>query len=254
MDYFQEEDYNTPFLGSNLFDFLVSSYSRFASESNSEIEFFAPQGWNVELKKYQNILNEFDEDYCVFFLTDVFSVPISDFTKEDYQFLIQNPNKVFSHSSGTKIGYVNKNVDFSKVLDSDDLTGFRNLIRLSSANFLSANQALVNNFSSSVFTPGNYGNPVVLSSTENIHNSRIMGPSFIGEDVKISNSVIYPGSIIMGNCSIVNSEVFESFICESSIKNSVIKNSISALGFIDEVHLENSVIPSGSVLNNVRKR
>lgn len=252
MDYFHEEDFNIPFLGSNLFDFLKSSYTRFANLLGFDICFYSSSYWSDDIPVYTNILEELGEDYCLFVLTDAFSLPIFDFTKDDYHFLAQNPNKVFSHETGIKIGYINKNVDFNKI--HNDLTGFKNIVKMSQGNFLSLNQTLVNNFTSKTVIPGNYGNPVILSSQDKIHDSRILGPSFIGEDVKIVKSVIYPGSIVMGNCTIINSEIFESFICESSITDSSIKNSISALSFIDAMNLENSIIPSGSVLNNGRKR
>ena len=254
IDYFQEEGHNIPFLGSNLFDFTSFSIKRFADLNNQTLQIFTPPEWESEFESWSgNFLDYFGEDHSIFIFTDVFSVPLSDFTKEDYHFLIQNPDKIFHHESGMKIGYINKNTDLSRVY-KDELQGFNSILRIEPSNFLKVNQSLISNFSSGQSYPGNYGNPVILTGGENIHNSRILGPSFIGEDVKIYNSIIYPGTVVTGNCIISNSEVFESFICESSIRNSVVKNTLTAMANIDEVDLQDSIIPRGSVLNNVRKR
>lgn len=253
LDYFQESDFNTPFLGSNLFDFVSSSYQRFAELNNVELEIYVPESWGLDFPSYGNFLDEFSDSHDIFIFTDVFNVPIADFLKEDYHFLIQNQDKVFSHESGLKLGFINNKTNITQIY-TEELEGFNNIIRVDASNFLQVNQTLVNNFTSNVVTPGNYGNPVILTESDNIYKSRILGPSFVGEGVKIYNSVIYPGTIVTGNVVISNSEIFESFVCESSVKNSVLKNSLTALANLDEVSLENSIIPRGSVLNNVRKR
>lgn len=253
--YFQEEDHNIPFLGSNLFDFTVSSYKRFSDSLDQNIEIYITEVWSgsLDLPTYKNINEHFRDEHDLYFFTDLFTVPISDFSLEDYHFLSENPGKLFSHEHGLKMGFLNKDSDVSR-LYTEELSGFSNLVKLSISNFLKVNQTLVSNFSSNVVIPGNYGNPVVLADSDNIVNSRILGPSFVGENAKIFNSVIYPGSVVTGNVTISGSEVFESFVCESTIKNSNVRNSFFVLSSVDELNVENSIFPRGSIINHVRKR
>jgi hypothetical protein len=252
-EYFQEEDYNIPFLGSTLLDFVSDAYKRFAKATGQDLKILAPDIWEIGLPTYDYISSELNDEHEVVFITQLFNLPVLDFLIEDYQFLIQHPDKLFYHETGFQLGYVNKD---SSIVEPkpDGLLGFKNVVRLSPSNFLKVNQSLVNNYKGESVIPGSYGLPVVASPRENIINSKVCAPCFIGEDVKLYNSVVYPGTVLTGNTVIENSEVFESFICEASIKNAVIKNSLVALASVDHVDLEDSVAPRGSVLINGRKR
>jgi hypothetical protein len=252
---FQEDDYNIPFLGGTLMDFVCSSYERFSLSLGKDINFYVPLNWNVGLETYDNIPSKLsDEHECVFIL-DLFTMPLTDFTIEDYHFLIQNKDVLYAHPSGVKMGCINKNTNISRI-NSEDISGFSNIVTLNSSNFLSLNRHLLPALSvdTDAFYPEFYGNPIVLCDPKNIYGSKICGPCIIGEDVKIINSVIYPGSIIVGNSVIKNSTIFESFLCESSLSNSELKNSLVALSSIEDVDLSNSILPRGSVLYNAGKR
>ena len=252
-EYFQEEDFNIPFLGSTLLDFNVESYKRFSKITSNELEIFVPGLWDVGLRKYDYVSNCLSEEYEVIFVTNLFNIPALDFTITDYQFLIQNPNKFFQHELGFQLGYVNNTSNLNDSV-SDNLLGFKNVIKLTPGNFLKVNQSLVNNYTGNSNVLNSYGLPVIVSPSENVINSKICAPCFIGEDVRVYNSVIYPGTVLTGNTIIENSEIFESFICESSVKNSVIKNSLVAVSSVDHVDLEDSIAPRGSVLVYGRKR
>jgi hypothetical protein len=252
-EYFQEEDYNIPFLGSTLIDFVSRAYVRFAEATNNSLEIFVPDIWDVDFPKYDYVSPFLNDEYEAVFITSLFSLPVLDFSVEDYQFLIQNPGKFFRKESEFQLGFLNKKSNLNE-LTSETLFGFNNVINLTQSNFLRVNQSLINNFNGKATIPGSYGLPVLIAPSENIINSKICAPCFVGEDIKIYNSVIYPGTVLTGNSIIENSEIFESFVCESSVKNSVIKNSLVALSSIDHVNLEDSVVPKGSVLVNGRKR
>lgn len=252
-EYFQEEDYNIPFLGSTLIDFFVDSYGRFAKSTGNELEILVPSFWKIDFTKYYQLSLSLGDDYEVVFLTSLLNIPAVDFSIEDYQYLVQNPGKFFEYGNGFKAGYINKHSNLAD-FPGKPLPSFNNLIHLNSDNFLKMNQSLVNNYRGEESMPGFYGLPVVAAFRENIINSKICAPSLIGEDVKIINSVIYPGTVITGNTSIENSEIFESFVCEAFIKNSVVKNSLVALSSVDHVDLEDSVVPKGSMLTYGRKR
>jgi hypothetical protein len=254
--YFQEDDFNIPFLGSTLLDFFVSSINRFAEICNGEeVSFFAPFGWGLNVfDRNAGLVSLLSGAHEIFIIGDLFNIPIYDFSKEHYHFLIQNPGKLFSLKSGLKIGYMSNSSDFSKI-HTDEVDIFSNVVRLNQTNFLRVNQTLVARVSSANKNiPGNYGNPFIAASESNIKNSKICGPCFIGEDVLIINSVIYPGSVLTGKTTVVNSEIFESFVCESDVKNSVIKNSLIALSKINQVNLKDSVSPRGSILEHERER
>jgi hypothetical protein len=163
----------------------------------------------------------------------------------------QTPNKLHSYKTGFKVGFLNNKSKINKI--EEGLEGFNNIIKLSESNFLKINQTLVNNFSGNP-RPHSYGFPVIACSNENIVNSKISGPCFIGEDVRLFNSTIYPGTILTGRTIIQNSDIFESFICESTIKNSAVKNTLSVLSIFEDLDLKDSLIPRGSVIINERKR
>jgi hypothetical protein len=254
--YFQEDDFNIPFLGSTLLDFFISSINRFADICNDgEVSFFAPFGWGLDVfDRNSGLISLLSESHEIVIIGDLFNIPIYDFSKEQHHFLLQNPGKLFSLKTGLKIGYMSNSSDFLKI-HNDDLDTFSNVVRLNQTNFLRVNQTLVSRISTvNKNIPGNYGNPFIVASESNIKNSKICGPCFIGEDVLIINSVIYPGSVLTGKTTIVNSEVFESFVCESDVKNSVIKNSLIALSKINQVNLKDSVSPRGSILEHERER
>jgi hypothetical protein len=253
-EYFQEEDFNIPFLGNTLFDFVVSSYKNLADSVNVDFEVYVPEYVVMEnsvVKTYKNIPQCLSENRDVIFISDVFSIPVFEFSKDDYFFLKQNPDNFFNHSSGVKMGYMSSESKF--VFSENELTGFNNLVRVNEKNFLSLNQKLINNFKG-VYYPGFYGEPIVLANKDNIFNSKICAPCFIGADVRITNSTIYPGTILTGRTIIQNSEVFESYLCQSSVKNSAIKNSLVVLSDLEGVTLNNSVAPAGSILLNDRNR
>jgi hypothetical protein len=253
-EYFQEESFNIPFLGSTLFDYNYNSYERLAVLINKTLQIFVPPEWDGLLENtetYINVPQNLSNDFELIFFTDLFNIPFLDFSHDDYHFIIQNPNKLFSHASGLKVGYLNNQSEISKL--SEDLHGFSNILRLTNSNFLKINQTLINNYSGSP-SPNTYGSPVIACPSSNIVNSKIAGPCFLGEDVKIFNSIIYPGTILTGRTVIQNSEVFESFICESEVKNSTVKNTLSVLSSLFDVDLKDSVVPRGSVIFNERKR
>lgn len=254
-EYFQEEMHSIPFLGDTLFGFVVESYHRFSKTSNIPIKIYTPETWpDIGQSTYTNLSLELSEsEYDIVFISDLSSVPVLDITTEDYHFIKQNPDKLFSHPSGFKVGYINKDSKIDRIY-TEELQGFSGFIKLSMKNFLKINQALINNVSSEAHTPGTYGFPVILAPKENISNSKIYGPSFIGKDVRVFNSTIYPGSIILGTSVVKNSEIFESFIFESSIKNGTLKNSLSVQSDLEALHLEDSLLPKGSVLMHDGKR
>jgi hypothetical protein len=258
MDYFQEESFNVPFLGSTLFDYHITIYQRLSSEIKSNLKIFVPPEWeNIfpNTNTYTNIPKNFSDKHELVFITDLFNLPIFEFTKEDYHSLVQSPGKLYSHKTGFKVGYLNKNSEFSStpVPLENDTGGFLNIIKLNENNFLKINQTLVNNFSGNP-KPNTYGSPVIACDASSVVNSKISGPCFIGEDVKVYNSIIYPGTILTGRTVVQNSEVFESFVCESTIKNSTVKNTLSVLSNLEDVDLKDSLIPRGSVILNERKR
>lgn len=253
-EYFQEENFNIPFLGSTLFDYNYNAYTRFSKLLKKDLNIFVPVEWKDLLpntEDYRNIPQKLSDEHELILFTDLLNVPVLDFSMDDYHFLAQNPNKLFSHSTGFKVGYLNNKSEISKIYE--DLEGFSNLVRLNNTNFLKINQALINNYSGTP-SPNTYGSPVITCPSSNVVNSKISGPCFIGEDVKIFNSIIYPGTILTGRTVVQNSEVFESFICESEVKNSTVKNTLSVLSSLIEVDLKDSVVPRGSVILNERKR
>jgi hypothetical protein len=254
MDYFQEESFNVPFLGSTLLDYHLTMYQRFARELNKELKIFIPPEWEHIIPNgevYTNIIHKLSNEYELVVIVDLFSLPILDFIREDYQTLSQLPNKLYSHKTGLKVGFLNNKSKIERI--EEDLEGFHNIVKLDEGNFLKINQTLVNNFTGNP-RPHSYGFPVIACPDENIVNSKISGPCFIGEDVRVYNSVVYPGTILTGRTIIQNSEVFESFICESTIKNSVVKNTLSVLSILEDLDLKDSLTPRGSVIINERKR
>lgn len=254
--YFQEEDYNIPFLGSTLFDFVLDSYSGFADLCGQEVEFYCPHSWDdLGVSKYSNLIDELSEDLNLVILTDLFSLPLTELSKDDYFFFTQNPNKLFSHSSGLKAGYISKSTNLSTIYGSEDLKAFSGVAQLTEKNFLMLNRMLVSQINfEGVRINGSYGNPTVLCSPDSIINSTICGPCFIGDDVHIVNSTIYPGTILTGKTTIQNSEIFESFLCASKVSDSTVKNSLVVLSDFEGLNLKNSILPRGSFINNVRNR
>lgn len=252
---FQEDDYNIPFLGGTLLEFVYSSFERFSSYVNQDFEAYVPVNWDVGLKTYDNIPSNLTEDYDCIFILDLFKIPLKDFSVEDYHFLIQNKDNLFSHSSGIKMGCINNKTNISK-LNQEDIEGFNGVVSLDHTNFLFLNRSLIPNIlvENNEFYPEFYGDPFILCDRKNIHSSKICGPCFIGEDVQIINSVIYPGTIIIGNSVIKNSKIFESFICESSVSNSEMSNSLLAVSNIEDLDIKNSILPRGSVILDAGKR
>jgi len=254
MDYFQEEAFNVPFLGNTLFDYHLTMYQRFANEIGQTLKIFVPPEWEhiiPSTEGYTNIPQKLSNEHEFVIINDLFNLPIFDFSKDDYQTVIQSPNKLFSYPIGFKVGFLNNKSEILKL--EENLGGFLNIIKLSEGNFLQLNQTLVNNFSGNP-RPNTYGSPVIACDYDSIVNSKISGPCFIGEDVRIYNSTIYPGTILTGRTIIQNSEVFESFVCESTIKNSTVKNALSVLSILENLDLKDSLIPRGSVIINERKR
>jgi hypothetical protein len=256
-EYFQEGDFNIPFLGNTLFDFIISNYKKLADSLNSELEVFIPEYFGdifVEngIKTYKNIpQNISTEKRDLVFISNVFSIPVWDFTTDDCVFLKQNPDEFFSHSSGLKCGFISSSSNFS--ITTKSLDAFNNLILLNEKNFLTVNQKLINFFRGNSF-PGFYGEPVIMTNSENIFNSRVCGPCFIGQDVRVLNSTIYPGTILTGSTVVQNSEIFESFLCQATVKNSAVKNSLIVLSNLEDVNLKNSIAPSGSNIVYDRNR
>lgn len=255
-EYFQEEDYNIPFLGSTLFDFVVDSYRRFAESIDQELSVYVPNGWELEgCINYSNIPNNLsEEDYELIFFTDLFTLPISDYSIEDYHFLKQYPDKLFSHKTGLKMGYLTRNSNIENSQLPESLIGFHNLLEINHSNFLDLNKNLVNRVKSLSEHISDYGESVILCDRNNINNSQICGPCFIGKEVVVYNSIIYPGTILTGRSFVKNSEIFESFICESRIEESFIKNSLVAISEVNGLSLNDSVLPRGGVLLGGRKR
>lgn len=257
-EFFGALDYEIPFLGSSLLKFFTMNLLRNAENLSEEIHIFIPESWELEsrgpVSKYNgNLVHTLSQhqkkDYEVIFVTSLYSILASDITRDDIAYLKQNPGRLFSNN-GVVGGYVEKGQQLEA--PDNDFGGFDNFLVLSIDNFLGLNQQLVGQlYTPSVPNPARvYGNPIILS--ENIINSTVCGPSFIGENVTLNNAYIAPGTVIMGNTTVDGSRVFSSFIHDSRITSSELEDTVVTSSAIQGLTLQKSSVPRGSYIENER--
>lgn len=240
-----------PFLNSTLFEFSKQAFFRLGEQINEEVQIIAEPGWGEghEPLTTPNILEYLNEETELVFFTNVFSVFFSSLDKEYIQHLKQNPGKLFM-SEGTVCGYLSKNhvlnePELDKTLQSFFFVNETNFLRVTNK-LVGQLQPILPKFDSTEV----YGFPTVVS--ENIKNSTVCGPCFIGPDVVVSDSYIAPGTVITGESVITNSSVFSSVISNVRVEASNITSTLTSNATILHTDLKNSVIPSGGIIQNER--
>ena len=246
---FLKPEYEIPFLGTSLLDFSKKSFQELAQEIDENLEYFVPESWFVDEKKYSyNILDYLSEEPELVFLTNVYSLFFGFFDKEYIHHLKQNKGKAFSNN-GTVASYLSKNDGLSEPSDDETLNSF---FYVNEKNYLRVTQKLLGQVEGERKRVDSrvFGDPVILS--DNVFNSTVCGPSYIGENVSVVNSYVGPGTVILGTSSIQNSKVFSSFLDESSIRNVETEDSLIIHSFIENVNLKDSVSPSGGIITYER--
>jgi len=247
---FLRPQYEIPFLGITLFDFSKQAFERLAEQINETVEFFVPNNWDLNEKKFfdLDLTSKLSDEPELVFFTNVYSLFFADLDKEYIQHLKQNKGKAFSRD-GTVCTFMSSKDVLKEPKDDSSLESF---FYVEKQNFLHVNQKLVSRLHPVPFE-GNakiFGSPVIFS--QEISNSTICGPSFIGPDVKIYNSYIAPGTILVGETTIAQSKVFSSFINQSHVSNSEIESVLSSDSQVVGLTMKDSLIPYGGLLLNER--
>lgn len=259
---FQLPEFHIPFLSSNLLSFLGSGIVRSSAALDDTYQVFLPEHWRDGLENSHpysfysgDAKNQLDShqkrDYELVFITSLFSLMVGDLFDADISYLKQNPEKLFMNR-GVVGGYLKRGQELPR---PEVFDGFKNFIQLDETNFLRLNQDLVGNLSIDSVESGarKYGHPIILSDSVN-QSSTVCGPCYISEGAVVENSYIAPGTVIVGNCHIINSRVYGSFISESTLENSVLHDAVVTESNISSVELlKHTRLPSGSVINGERK-
>lgn len=240
-----------PFLNSTLFDFSKQAFFRLGEQINEPVELLADPSWGQEHTPLTspNILEYLRDEPEIVFFTNVFSVFFASLDKEYIQHLKQNPGKLFI-SEGTICGYLSKN---HVLQDPEPDKTLQSFFLVDEENFLRVSNKLVGQIKPvvpSMESTEVYGFPTVLS--ENVKNSTICGPCFIGPDVTVSDSYIAAGTVITGTSVISNSSVFSSVISDSRLEASKITSTLTSSSTLFYTELKKSLIPYGGVVQDER--
>jgi len=95
-----------------------------------------------------------------------------------------------------------------------------------------------------------FGEPIIRS--ENITNSTVCGPSFIGPKVSLVNCYIAPGTIITGESNVSNTRILGGILHNTVVTDSEFESVISAENIVEHIKLIDSTIPAGSVIRSER--
>lgn len=261
-NFFQKHEFQIPFLSSSLLSFLEAGIVRNGVLLGNGYDIFLPSHWKHYLEdspgfRYHsgdinNKLSEYQtEEYELVFIVSLFSLMLGDFFDEDISYLKQNPEKFFANR-GVVGGYLKKGQHLPK---PEEFTGFMNFVVLDEENYLRLNQDLVENLSiQSVGVEARvYGNPIILSNLVS-NTSTICGPCFVGSGVRVQNSYISPGTVLVGNTQVIDSTIMSSFIFNSSVKSVHLEDSTLSEVIIEDVRLtKGTKLPSGSVIIGERK-
>jgi NDP-sugar pyrophosphorylase family protein len=262
INFFQRPEFQIPFLSSNLLSFMGAGVVRNSILLDEDYQIFLPHSWEPHLENSSNfnfysgdVFNQLSQyqkrEYELVFVTGLFSLMLGDFFDHDLSHLKQNPEKFFSNR-GVIGGYLKRGQELPV---PEEFEGFKNFVVLSGENYLKLTQDLVENLSikSVEVSARTYGKPIVLSE-DVASNSTVCGPCFIGKGVRIEDSYIAPGTVILGNTDIINSQIMSSFIMDSYVDSSSMKDAMAADATIEKINLsQGAKLPPGSVIIGERK-
>lgn len=235
--FFQKTSAEIPFLNSDLISFLKERMTAQSLLHKEEVKI------HEEFTDHIAHLPKDNRYELVFFIPPT-TLLVGDISKEDMAFLRQNPGKLYTHND-IIAGYISRE---SEMVTSpeDEPSLFSGSWVLSLDNFLHTNQMLISQLHLRNSVKGEnvtiYGSPLIMS--ENVRNSTICGPSFIGPDASVEDSYVAPGTIISGVSHLNGAKVFSSFIHNSTLSGEI-HNSL-----ITESSVENMTLGSGCRLPN----
>lgn len=230
--------YKVPVVDTTLLDVSFRYWEAAVEAREEALKVYVPELWGVEgVNTYRDMfsvfLNNKDE---VIVITSPEMIPVDGIPDHKIEMVKENPgvlydNILFSNGIPTK-------VKKSGGLELETMD--RNSYLESSINYL--NDAKGHVKEEIVY----YGNPVVLGKVDD--RSVICGPCYISEDSDISNSTVFPGSIIISS-KIVDSEVFASITHNSLVTESKIRESLITGSVITNTTLTSSTLPNGAKLS-----
>jgi hypothetical protein len=72
--------------------------------------------------------------------------------------------------------------------------------------------------------------------------------------VRIEDSYIAPGTVILGNTDIINSQIMSSFIMDSYVDSSSMRDAVAVDATLEKINLsQGAKLPPGSVIIGERK-
>lgn len=99
------------------------------------------------------------------------------------------------------------------------------------------------------------GGSAVVSQHAHISGfCEIYGPCYIGPEVSIVNSIVYPGTFIYGDSIISDAELKGSFVQDSRITKSTVHNSLVSGAELTDTDMEGSVLTQGSKLIGKKRK
>jgi hypothetical protein len=234
---FKSSDYSVPFVDKTILELSLDIWISAAKKMEEELVVYFPESWNLEGNSYDNFIDIIKTSPNTLIIIVAANEVLSDGIEHDKVILAKtNPGVLYEN-----ILWSNGNMPTIKTEGGMELQviDIENYIDISS-DYMNGTEGYNPNAVLS------YGNPVILGRVDD--NSTICGPCYISEDSVITNSTIFPGSVILGS-KVTDSEVFASVLHDTTIVDSRVKDSVLSGSVVLNTNLKSSTVPNGARLS-----